>query len=115
MDKAVEKYLEKQKSPQKEICKKLRKIIFETSPGIKEEMRWGAPVFAGGKFYIGALKDHVNMGFAIKGLSKEEQGFFEGSGKIMRHLKFASLEEIDEKKLADLIRLVCKKAVCKGC
>ena len=40
MDIEVENYIEKQKSPQKEICQKLREIIFQALPEIKEEMKW---------------------------------------------------------------------------
>jgi len=115
MNKEVEKYFEKQKPTQKEILLKLRKIIFKTLPKTKEEMKWGAPVFAEGKFYLVGLKDHVNIGFAIKGLTKKELELFEGTGKTMRHIKIFSVKEIDEKKLVKLIKLVNKKAVCSGC
>ena len=112
MDKAVDKYIEKQKSTQKEILKKIRKIFLKTIPGIKEEMKWGVVAFAGGKFYIVALKERVHVGFAIKGLSKKEVSLLEGSGKTMRHIKIASLKDINEKKLTKLIKLVYKKAEC---
>jgi len=115
MSNRVDEYMAKQKSPQKEICQKLRKFILKTLPGAKEEMRWGTPVFDGGKFYIGALKDHVNFGFAVSGLTKKEASFFEGSGKTMKHVKVRSLKDIDEKKLAKLLRMVHKKAECEGC
>lgn len=115
MDEEVEKYIRKQKMPQKEICKKLRQIILKTLPGTKEEMKWGVPVYAGGKFYIGVLRKQVNMGFAITGLSKEEVKLFEGSGKTMKHIKVPTVESIDEKKLAKLLKLVDKKASCEGC
>jgi hypothetical protein len=114
MDKAVDKYIAKQKSPQKEILKKLRKLFLKTIPGIKEEMKWGVVAFGGGKFYIVALKERVHVGFAIKGLSKDETAMLEGSGKTMRHIKIPSLKAIDEKKLTKLIKLVHKKAKC-GC
>jgi hypothetical protein len=109
MNMEVEKYLEKQKTPQKEICKKLREIIFQTFPGIKEEMKLGAPTYASGKYYIVALKDHVNLGFSMKGLSMEEQKPFEGSGKTMKHIKIRSLKEINEKRIAELLKLVWEK------
>jgi hypothetical protein len=48
---------------------RLRTIIFRTFPGIKEEMKWGVPSYAEGKYYIVALKTHVNLGFSIKDLS----------------------------------------------
>jgi len=54
----------------------------------------------------------VHVGFAINGLSKEEIRLFEGSGKTMRHIKIHSLDDIDEKKLVELIQLVDKKTTC---
>jgi len=115
MDKKAGEYIEKQKSPQKEICRKARRLILKTLPGAKEEMKWGVPVFSRGKFYVAALKDSVNIGFAIGGLSKEELALFQGSGKTMRHIKVHSLKELDEEKIAKLIKLVNKKARCAEC
>jgi len=115
MDKKVADYIKKQKSPQKEILIKVRKIILKTLPGCGEKMTWGVPVFAGEKFYVAALKSRVHIGFAVKGLTKKESDMFEGSGKTMRHMKINSLKDIDDKKLARLIKMVNKKAVCKPC
>ena len=105
MTKEVDDYIEKQKLPQKEICKKLRNIILETFPDIKEEMKLGVPWYED-KYYIVALKDHVNLGFSLKGLSKKEIGLFEGGGKTMKHVKVCSLEEIDEEKIVELLKVV---------
>ena len=112
MDEKVDQYIKKQKSPQKEICQKLREIILKITPRINEEMRAGVPCYGHtkedlcGKYYIAALKDHVNLGFLLKGLSKKEQELFEGSGKTMKHIKIYSLDEIDEKKIIALLKLV---------
>lgn len=105
----VEKYIEKQKSPQKEICHKLRKIIFKTFPDIKEEMKWGVPAYDKDKYYIVALKDHINLGFSSKGLSKEELSLFDGGGKTMKHIEINSLEAIDEERIVKLLKAVKKK------
>src|SRR4030043_822231 len=105
MDAKVDEYIKKQKSPQKEICKRLRSIILTTYPDINEEMKVGVPCYGStkeepcGKYYIAALKDHVNLGFSFKGLSKDDIALFEGSGKTMKHIKFYSVKEIDEKKI----------------
>ena len=115
MDKKVKDYIEKQKSPQKEIIKKVREIFLKTLPGCEEKSAWGVIVLEDGKFYIGAMKTRVHVGFAINGLTKEEVGLFEGSGKTMRHIKIPSLDDIDEKKLVKLIKLVDKKATCIQC
>ena len=115
MDKQVNEYIEKQKSPQKEIIKIVRKIFQKTLPSCEEKMAWGVITFGAGKFYIAAMKNRVHVGFAITGLSKDEVSLFEGSGKTMRHIKIPSLENIDEKMLVKLIKMVDKKAVCKPC
>ena len=112
MDKQVDEYIEKQQLPQKEILQKVREIFLKTLPSCKEKMAWGVVTFAGGKFYIAAMKTRVHVGFAITGLSKEEIGLFEGSGKTMRHIKIPTVEAIDEKTLVNLIKLVDKKAIC---
>ena len=115
MDNQVNEYIKKQKSPQKEIIQKVRNIFLKTLPNCEEKKAWVVIVFAGGKFYIGAMKNRVHVGFAINGLNKEEIGLFEGSGKTMRHIKIHSLEDIDVKKLVKLIKLVDKKTICNQC
>ena len=115
MDEKVNQYIKKQKSSQKEICQKLREIILKTFPEINEEMKVGVPCYGHtkdepcGKYYIAALKDHVNLGFSFKGLSKDDIALFEGSGKTMKHIKFYSSKEIDEKKIIKLLKLIKEK------
>lgn len=108
MDEQVEKYIEKQMSPQKEIVGRLRKIVLRVFPDIKEEMKMGVPWYEG-KLYVAALKDHVNLGFCLKGLSEKEKKLLEGSGRTMRHIKIHSLRDIDDKKIEKLLRMVRKK------
>jgi hypothetical protein len=108
----IEKYIEKQKSPQKEIIQRLRDIILKTLPIIEEEFKMGVPWYEG-KYYVVALKDHVNLGFSVKGLSEQEMALFEGKGKMMRHIKFYSLEDVDEARVVKLLKLVAEKGV--GC
>ncbi|OEK01009.1 hypothetical protein BFP97_05555 [Roseivirga sp. 4D4] len=106
MDEHVNAYIEKQQSPQREICYELRRIILEALPGVQEEMKWGVPSYDHGNYYIVALKTHVNIGFALKGLSKAERLLLKGKGKTMRHLEVFSLEKIEEKRVVKLILLV---------
>ena len=108
----IEKYIEKQKFPQKEIVQRLRDIILQTLPNIKEEFKMGVPWYEG-KFYIVALRDHVNLGFSVKMLSEQEKALFEGKGKMMRHIKFHSLADVNTAKVAKLLRLVAEKGT--GC
>ncbi len=90
--------MKKQKSPQKEICLKLREIILQVFPDITEAMKSGVPAYADGIFDIMVQKNQVSLGFSIAGLTKKQLALFEGSGKTMRHVKIRTLADIDEKK-----------------
>ncbi|MFX0038554.1 MAG: DUF1801 domain-containing protein [Promethearchaeota archaeon] len=105
MDNKISNYIENQKSPQKEICQRLREIILATFPNVREEMKYGVPYY-GNKYYIVTLKTHVNLGFSIKDLTKDEIALFEGSGKTTRHIKINSFEDIDEKNIIKLLKIV---------
>ena len=106
MNQKVDEYIDKQKSPQKEICQELRQLIIKTFPEIEEEMKWGVPAFGNGRYYLVALKDHVNLGFSLKGLTKKDVDLFDGGGKIMKHLEIATTKEIDRKRIVALLKLV---------
>ncbi|MFC1640885.1 DUF1801 domain-containing protein [Patescibacteria group bacterium] len=103
-------YIEKQKSPQKEILKRVRNIIVRALPGTDERQEWGVVTFDNGRFYIAAMKERVHIGFAIAGLSKKEIEEFDGGGKTMRHLKISTLKDVDAKKIRRLVKLVHEKS-----
>ena len=112
MNKDVDNYIKKQPSPQREICQRLRSIVLSTFPTITEEMKAGVPCYGStpqdpcGKFYIAALKDHVNLGCSLKGLTKPQHRLFEGSGKTMKHIKVFSVDAIDEEKIIRLLKMI---------
>jgi hypothetical protein len=67
-----------------------------------EEFKWSRPVFKRGKdfAYLQANKNHVNLGFYrnIEQL-KDPENVLEGTGKMMRHIKIKTSDEIN----ADLL------------
>ena len=111
MSMQVDNYVEKQKLPQRAIVQRLRSLILKTCVDVKEEFKMGVPWYEG-KFYVVALKNHVNLGFSVNGLSEQEKSLFEGKGALMRHVKFYCLEDVDEAKVAKLLRLVEEKSTC---
>ena len=106
----VEAHIGRQKSPQKEVCQKLREIIHRTLPGIEEEMKWGVPAFGQSKFYIVALRDNVNLGFSLNELTADEVKLFDGKGKTMAHIEIRDLKGIDDKRVIRLLELVNSKS-----
>ena len=105
MNKKVQNYIDALPSPQKEICKRVRKVIIKTFPDIEESFKNGVPWYED-KFYLVGLKDHVNIGFSIKGLKRNELDNLEGQGKLMRHIKIYSVNDIDEAHIVNLLKLV---------
>jgi uncharacterized protein YdhG (YjbR/CyaY superfamily) len=107
----VENYIKKQKSPQKEIIQRLRQEILKMVPKNKEEFKMGVPWYED-KFYIVALKDHVNLGFSVQGLSNNEMEILQGKGKLMRHLKFYTEADVEDAKVEKMVKLVAEKTNC---
>jgi len=105
MHEKVKTYLENLPSPQKEICKRVRKIILDTFPDLEESFENGVPWYEC-KYYIVGLKDHVNIGFSVEGLTDEEMKLFQGKGKYMRHIKIYTVDDIDKKKIVQLLKVV---------
>jgi hypothetical protein len=110
MSNKVDEYIDKQKSPQKEICQYLRQLIKKTITNVEEEMKWGVPAFDYGNYYIVALKDHVNLGFSIKGLKKEELTLFDGGGKTTKHIEIKKSSDIGDERIIKLLKLVNKRS-----
>ena len=105
MDQKVKAYLGKLPTPQKEICERIRKIILKTFPDLQESFKNGVPWYED-RYYIVGLKDHVNIGFSVKGLTGNELELFEGNGKFMRHIKIFSLNDIDEEEIIKRLKVV---------
>ncbi len=103
MNKTVTDYINKQPSPQKQICNKLRKLILKTYPEIVEEFKLGVPYYSG-HFYIVGPKDHVNLGFSLKHLPKSEHAKLSGGGKTFKCLEFKSVKAISEKEVIGLLK-----------
>ncbi len=105
----IKEYLEKQSPDRRKIMERLREILIESIPSLKEKMEYGVMCYDD-LYYIANLPKQVNMGFSIIGLAPEEVKLFQGGGKTMRHLKFENIDSIDEEELVKVINLVRDKA-----
>jgi hypothetical protein len=105
MNEQVTAYIAKQPPLQKALCTKLRQLFLQNFPQIQEEMFLGVPYYDK-KFYMVALKDHVNFGFSIKNFSIAEIAKFASSGKTVKVLELYSLADIDQKLIVGIIKKV---------
>jgi len=91
-----------------EMIAKLRKLVFEAVPDIREEWKWETPVWSqkGNVVAIGAFKDHVKLNF-FKGASLDDpNGLFNASldAKATRAIDLNKGDPIEEPALKQLIR-----------
>ena len=86
----------------------LRKLINETDPNLKEDWKWGTPVWTsnGNVISLGAFKEHVKINF-FKGASlPDPKGLFNAGldAKASRSIDLRENDPVDEQALRDLIR-----------
>jgi len=86
----------------------LRKLINATEPNLKEDWKWGTPVWTsnGNVISLGAFKEHVKINF-FKGASlPDPRGLFNAGldAKATRSIDLREDDPIDEQALQGLIR-----------
>lgn len=106
-DKEVTAFIKKKPSPQREVANFLRRVIHKTYPKINEEMRYGAPWYED-KYYLGIFSNSVNLGLSINGMTKANVAKLQGNGKLMRHVKFKTPDDLDEKQIVRYLKMVKK-------
>jgi hypothetical protein len=115
-DKTVDGYIAGLEGWQAEIVTRVRGIILQAATEAKESIKWAQPVYEiNGPFaYMKAFKNAVNFGFWRGVELNDPQGVLEGTGEKMRHLKLASLEDVDEALFTDLVRQAVRLNQQKG-
>jgi hypothetical protein len=90
------------------ICEKLRSLILQADPEIKETWKWSAPVYEKNGLIcsFAAFKQHVRFSFFQGGFLTDEAGLLtEGEGNAtMRSLKFTDAAQVNEAVLQAYVR-----------
>jgi hypothetical protein len=86
----------------------LRNLILAAGPGLKEEWKWGSPVWSqkGNVVAIGAFKDHIKINFFRGASLADPAGLFNAGldAKATRAIDLHEGDRIDEPALRELIR-----------
>ena len=98
----------------KEIARHLRELIVDVYPDVVE-VPWPKQRIVGYGIgpkkmsehfcYIGAHREHANLGFYYGAELPDPDGLMEGTGKKLRHIKVRDVEEIDQSSLRRYIQL----------
>ena len=102
----VDEYIQKQGGWKAEVLGRIRTLVFETAPEVREAYKWAQPVYeVNGPFcYMKAFKNHINFGF-WRGVELDDpHNLLSGSGDKMRHVRLTQAEDIQEKAFRDFVR-----------
>lgn len=94
------------------IVEAVRAMVKTTIKSTSEEVKYGGILISSGVQFCGVFvyKEHVSVEFGSGAKIKDDIGFLEGSGKGRRHLKFKSVAELNDKKLAEYLSLAHQAA-----
>ena len=89
-----------------QILIKLREIVFEFYPDVKEKMMYGGIIFSNETDWGGIFvyQNHISFEFSEGYKFNDPENLLEGKGKFRRHLKFKTLNDIQTKKLGTFVK-----------
>lgn len=90
----------------------LRKLILGLE-GISEEVKYGGILFAADKPFCGIFSyaKHVSLEFGAGAALPDKHKVLEGDGKLRRHIKLASIQDVESKHVRDYLVLAHKAAL----
>lgn len=90
-----------------ELIQSLREIILGLSPSISEEVKYGGILFSAGSPFCGIFSyaKHVSLEFGAGASLPDKFNVLEGKGKLRRHIKISSTQQIAEKHVGEYLLL----------
>lgn len=114
-DKGIAGYLKSLNKTQREIAESLHALIMKTLPKAEVRVKWGYPWYelnGGNVAYLAGVANRVNFGFPNG--AELASDLLEGTGKGMRHIKVSSVEEIQSRSFAALLKEAAKLTESKA-
>lgn len=100
-----------------ELVQALRAGILELAPSISEEVKYGGILFASERqpfCGIFSYTKHVSLEFGAGSQLPDAWGALEGSGKLRRHIKLYSSQDIMAKHVAHYLALAFEASLADG-
>lgn len=97
------------------LVQSLRKLVLGLDSGVVEEVKYGGFLFSAGKPFCGIFSyaNHASLEFSAGASLPDRHKALEGDGKLRRHIKLSSLQDIERKHVCDYLALAYK-AACVG-
>jgi hypothetical protein len=106
-DRAIDEWLHAQRDDLRPLADEWFERMRQCGADVRELMHDGCPTACVGDAafgYVGAYREHVNVGFYLGALLDDPARLLEGTGKRGRHVKLRPGREIDSAALARLIK-----------
>ena len=86
---SVEEWLAQLLPEHRAAASRLRRMVREVDPDLREAMKWGNPVYSleSDVIYIADQRQYVQLGFFAGADMPDPHELIEGTGKGMRHIK----------------------------
>lgn len=83
------------------VVARLRELMSETAPHLREVIAYGVPMYKGKKYavVISPSKTGITFSFTYGTRFEDRYGLLRGEGKVARHVKIRSLDELNEEGL----------------
>ena len=93
-----------------ELVQSLREIILGLAPSISEEVKYGGIFFSAGQPFCGvfAYAKHVSLEFGAGASLPDKYKVLEGAGKLRRHIKLSSAQDISGKHVREYLALALR-------
>lgn len=90
-----------------EVFQAVRSLIFRMYPTVKEETKYGGILFSVSSPFCGLFSyaKHISLEIGNGALIQDEFNVLEGSGKLRRHIKLKTQEEIFSKNIPHYLEL----------
>ena len=90
-----------------ELVQSLREIILGLTPSISEEVKYGGILFSAEKPFCGIFSyaKHVSLEFGAGASLPDKFKVLEGEGKLRRHIKLSSAQDIAGKHVGEYLHL----------
>ena len=103
MSMTPEEFLSKHTPEVQALAQRTREIIHEANPEVVETVNPGRGNLAYGSgskmgewyCYIAPFKSYMNLGFLRGTELPDPEGLLEGTGKLLRHVKIRSIEDVE--------------------
>lgn len=96
-----------------QLVQEVRALVRDLVNTVSEEVKYGGILFSSDVMFAGvfAYKEHVTVEFGQGAKIQDTFGFLEGSGKFRRHIKLKLSSDIEDRRLADYVRLALEVEV----